>query len=250
MIVRFFSFCLCLLLLSACKKEGSEEDQTALVVITSPDNAPFEFKNTAKGGDEIIGFDMDLVKKLGERLGRPIKVIESDFSALMPSLQSGRADMVISTLGATDERRKSVDFSDPYYQNKSALLVREDSSIDSEKSLSSKVLGVQTGSAHETAGYTWVKTIPQLSIVSLTKVGELVQELKNARIDAIRTEGETARQIAASTPGLKVVFLQIPGEDLVIAFPKGSPWVKVVNEKLKMMKKDIQALATQWLEPQ
>ena len=247
MITRLFHLCFCFVILSGCEKSSPHEDQTPLIIITSPDNPPFEFKDTAKGGDKVIGFDMDVVQKLSERLGRPIQIMEADFSAIIPSLQSGRADMAISTLAATDERRKSVDFSDPYHQYKSALLVLKDSPLESEKKLAGKVLGVQTGSTHETVAYGWVKELPQLSIVSLNKGGELVQELKNQRIDAILTEEETARRIVSATPGIKAVPLESVGEQLVIVFPKGSPWVAPVNEQLKTMDKDIQAIAAQWL---
>jgi len=245
---RFVGVCVCLLALVGCKKSSDQEDITPLIVITSPDNPPFEFKDTAQGGDEVIGFDMDMAQKLSEHLGRPVKIMEADFSAIIPALQSGRADMAISTLSPTPERCKSVDFSDPYYQQDVAFLVLEGCPITSPRGLENKVLGVQMGSTHENTGQALIKKIPALSVVSLNKGGELVQELKNKRIDAILTETCTAQRIAAATPGLKVVPLEIEGEKLAIAFPKGSPWVKVVNEKLKNMQKDLKTLTVKWFK--
>ncbi len=246
--MRFLYLCVGLMILVSCDKAADHDAQTPLVIITSPDNPPFEFKDTAKGGDEVIGFDMDVAHKLSEHLGRPVKIMEADFSAIIPSLQSGRADMAISTIAATDERRKSVDFSDPYYQQELALLVLEDALLETEKHLAGKALGVQTGTTHETLGYKWVKETPPLTIISLSKMGELVQELKNHRVHAVLTEGETARRIASATPGIKAVPLEVKGEELAIVFPKGSPWVAPVNEKLKIMNKDIQNIATKWLK--
>ncbi|MBS0272347.1 MAG: amino acid ABC transporter substrate-binding protein [Proteobacteria bacterium] len=247
MLMRSFYICLSLFLLVACGEKKNQTEEAPLVIITSPDNPPFEFKDTASGGDQVIGFDMDVVHKLGEYLGRPIKIVEADFSALIPSLQSGRADMSISGFFPTEERRKSVDFSDPYYSYKLALLVPESSTLTSEKELNDKKLGVQLGSSHEAMGRKWVETTPGLSLVSLNKIGDLVQELKNGRIQSILIEDTTARNIAATTPGLKVVVLNVPGEALAIAFPKGSSLVTAVNEALKKMKGDIQEIESKWI---
>jgi len=247
MFLRIVGLFLVLISLGGCEKSSPKEEIKPLTVIISPDNPPFEFKETAQAGDQVIGFDVDVVKKLSQHLGRPIKIIEADFAAIIPSLQSGRADMGISTIVATDERRKSVDFSDPYYAHKLALLVPEDSSLTSEKELSNKTLGVQLGSSHEVLAQKWKMTLPGLSLVSLNKGGELVQELKNDRIQAVLTEETTAHKITASTPGLKVIVLEVPGEELVIAFPKGSPWVVPSNQALKAMKEDIEKIADKWV---
>lgn len=248
MLLRIFYVCLSLIFLATCGEKKNSEEQKPLVVITSPDSPPFEFKDTAHGGDKIIGFDIDVAYKLGEYLGHPIKIVEADFSSLIPSLQSGRADLAIAYLYPTSERRKSVDFSDPYYISKVALLVPEASQITVEKDLEGKKLGVQLGTAHETLGHKWAKEFPGISVTSLNKNGELVQELKNGRIQAILLEGIVAQKIAASTPGLKVVVLNVPGDPLAIAFPKGSPWVAPTNEALKKMKGDIQQIEAKWIK--
>lgn len=247
MFIRIVCLCLTLISISGCEKSSQKEEQQPLIVIISPDNPPFEFKETAQAGDQVVGFDVDVVKKLSQHLGRPIKIVEADFAAIIPSLQSGRADIGLSTIVATDERRKSVDFSDPYYAHKLALLVPENSPLTSEKDLSDKKLGVQLGSSHEVLAQKWQTSLPGLSLVSLNKGGELVQELKNGRIQAVLTEETTAHKIAASTPGLKVVVLDVPGEELVIAFPKGSPWVVPTNQALKAMKEDIEKIADKWI---
>lgn len=246
MVSRLFCVWLTLISLVACGEKTNQEAQKPLVVITSPDSPPFEFKDTAQGGDQIIGFDMDVVHKLGEYLGRPIKIVEADFSSLIPSLQSGRADMAIAYISATDERRKSVDFSDPYYMCKLALLVPETSQITSEKDLGDKKIGVQLGSANESIARKWAEDLPGLSVISLNKIGELVQELKNGRLQAVLAEDTVARKIAASVPGIKIVALNVSGEPLAIAFPKGSPFVGPTNEALKKMKGDIQQLESKW----
>jgi arginine/lysine/histidine transporter system substrate-binding protein len=246
--IRLFCIGLYLLSLGGCGEKKNTEAQNPIIVITSPDNPPFEFKDTAQGGDKVIGFDIDVVQKLGEHLGRPIKIVEADFPALIPSLQSGRADMAIAELGATDERRKSVDFSDPYYSNKFSLLVPTDSTLTSKKDLKDKKIGTQLGSTNEAIAQNLEKDTPGLSVTSLSKIGDLVQELKSGRIEAVLIGSTTAHKIAASTPGLKIISLDVPGgEGYSIAFPKGSPLVAPTNEALKKMKGDLEHIAEKWI---
>lgn len=249
MFLRVFFLCFSLLSLVGCGEQKKHpEGQKPLVVIISPDNPPFEFKDTAQAGDKVIGFDVDVIEELGKKLGRPIQIIEADFPSLIPAVQTGRADMAISAIAATAERRKSVDFSDPYYTYKFALLVPEDSKIGSEKDLNGKTIGVQMGSSHEALAEKWKETIPGLSLMSLNNFVSLAQEVKNGRIQAALTEETTAHKIAASTPGLKVVVVDAEGESPAIVFPKGSPWVKPTNEALKAMKGDIKQLETKWFK--
>ncbi|MBY0292051.1 MAG: transporter substrate-binding domain-containing protein [Alphaproteobacteria bacterium] len=247
MLLRAICLCLSLIFLVACGEKKAQDAQKPLIVITSPDSPPFEFKDTARGGDQVIGFDMDVAHKLGEYLGRPVKIVEADFSSLIPSLHSGRADMAIAYLSATDERRKSIDFSEPYYATALALLVPEGSPINSEKDLEGKRLGAQLGSANETLAHQWAKEFPGLSVVSLNKVGDLVQELKSGRLEAVVAEDIVVKKVVAANPGLKVVNLKVTGDPLSIAFPKGSPLVAPTNEALKKMKGDIQEFTSKWL---
>ncbi len=246
MFKRVFCLCLSLVFMASCGEKASDDGKKPIIVITSPDSPPFEFKDTARG-DEVIGFDMDVVHKVGEQLGRPIKVIEADFSTLIPSLQSGRADMAIAYISPTEERSKSVDFSKPYYVTNVSLLVSENSNITSERDLQNVKLGVQLGTANENIAKNWEKDTPDLTLVSLNKIGELVQELKNGRIQAILLEEIVGRKIAKANPGLKVVVLPSLGTPLSIAFPKGSPLVAPTNEALDKMKDEIHQIELKWI---
>lgn len=248
MTLRVLCLGLCLLSLIGCGEKKDTNAPKPLIVITSPDNPPFEFKDTSQGGDKVIGFDIDVIHELGKRLGRPIKIIEADFAGLIPALQAGRADMSIAGFSPTEERKKSVDFSDPYHIDKKALLVLEGSSITSEKDLQNQTIGAQFGSAHEMTANKWAASTPDLKVIALGKIGELVQEVKNGRIQAIVVEDTVAKKIAASTPGLKVIVLTVEGGPSAIAFPKGSALVKPTNDALKAMKGDIDKLEAKWFQ--
>lgn len=247
MVFKFLSIAACFFSLVACGQKKDEGGEKPLVVITSPDNPPYEFKDTAQGGDKIIGLDMDVIEKLSEHLDRPIQVVEADFASVIPSIQSGRADMAIAELAPTEERKKSVDYSIPYYSHKSALIVPINSSISSEHDLQGQKLAVQLGTTHEITGRNLAEKMPNMTLISLNKVGDLVQELKSGRIEAALVAGAVAEKITKSTPGLKVVNINVPPEELVIVFPKGSPLVAPVNEALEKIKDDIKEIESRWI---
>jgi polar amino acid transport system substrate-binding protein len=227
--------------------DSKDDRKPPIIVITSPDNPPFEFKDTAKKGGQVIGFDIDVIKRLSEKMGRPIKIIEAEFNAIIPALKSGRADIGIAGITATEERRKSVDFSMPYYTNKIGLLVPEESALVSEKDLAGRKLGVQLGTTHEVQAKKWRSSMVDLNIIPLNKTGDLVQELKSGRIDAVLLGKTEAQKIANSTIGIKFVPLDVTGESFVIVFPKGSKLVGPVNQALTTMADDVKNFEQKWL---
>ena len=77
-----------------------------LTLATSPDYPPYEFKDTAVSGNEIIGFDIDIAKYITKELGYELKVIGMDFNGLIPALQAKRADFVMAGMTPTAERKK------------------------------------------------------------------------------------------------------------------------------------------------
>jgi len=89
---------------------------------------PFEMTDPA-GNPAGVGVDM--AHALGEFLHRPISIENMPFEGLIPALKTGRIDLIISSMTATDERRKSITFSDPYLNTGLAILVRKDSPIQS-----------------------------------------------------------------------------------------------------------------------
>jgi len=89
---------------------------------------PFEMTD-ASGTPTGVGVDM--AHALGEYLHRPVQIENMPFEGLIPALKTGRIDMIISSMTATDERRKSIDFSDPYLSTGLSILVKKDSPIKS-----------------------------------------------------------------------------------------------------------------------
>ncbi len=76
-------------------QQGSNAQQK-LVMVTSADYPPYEFRDTATGKDEIIGFDVDIAKRIAKELGFQLDIKDTDFNGIIPALQSHRADFAMA----------------------------------------------------------------------------------------------------------------------------------------------------------
>jgi polar amino acid transport system substrate-binding protein len=192
---------------------GGAESGREVTVATSADFAPLSFRKEEKA-TEVVGFEVDMLETLMKNLGWKYKLITSDFNGLIPSVQSGRVDMVVSDVYDTAERDKVVDFVD-YLENSFAVLVRgEDAgTVSSYLDLCGKTMGILTGSAPEVdaakaaskkctdAGKEAIET------KSFPNVAQELPPLGSKRIDAILEEFTSLSYIEKTTEGkFKVAF--------------------------------------------
>lgn len=221
-----------------------------LVLGTSPDYAPYEFLVNKNGKNKTVGMDIDVAQKVADDLHVKLVIKSMDFDALLVGLETGKVDMVISAMSPTDERTKSVDFSDVYYLGGQSILVNKaDAKIyKSKNSFIGKKVGVQTGSLQQTLAK---KQIKNAQITGLTKVPDLVLALKSHKIDGIVAEEPVATAYASNDPEL----VQIDGkfnlgadmQGSAIAFPKNSPTlVAAANKSIAQIKQ--QKLIPQYLK--
>jgi len=221
------------------------QGKKTLTLATSPDYPPYEYKDTAVSGNEIIGFDIDIAKYITQELGYELKVIGTDFNGLIPALQAGRADLVMAGMTPTAERKKNVDFSDLYYEAQNTIVANKGSNLTKAEDLAGKKVGVQLGSIQQEA----VKKMAGVQVASLNKIPDIIQEIKSNRLAAGVIEDTVAKGYAAANPDLE--FNTIPNTEesgSAIAFPKGSRLVPEFNRVLQQMKASgkIQELATKW----
>ncbi|MFA6801735.1 MAG: transporter substrate-binding domain-containing protein [Acholeplasmataceae bacterium] len=107
-----------ILVLNACNR-----DENILRVGMDLQYPPFETVTTA---NEPEGISVDIALAFGEYLGREVEIINTDFSSIIPSIQSGEIDIAIASMSITDARKESVDFSDPYFYFKIITLVNQE----------------------------------------------------------------------------------------------------------------------------
>ncbi|MER0122285.1 transporter substrate-binding domain-containing protein [Streptococcus sp. ZJ93] len=229
--------------LAACggadKSAGKEplekiKEKGTLVVATSPDYAPFEFQTLVDGKNQVVGADILLAEKLAEQLGVKLEVSSMNFDNVLNSVQNGKADIAIAGLSVSEERLKVFDFSDAYYKVKDMLLVKQDvvKSFGSIESLAGKKVAVQKGTTQEIYAKEQLK---DSSIVSLTQVGEAINELKSGQVDAVLLDSPVALGYTSQNKDLAVADIAFPETEAntkAIAMPKDSGALKTEIDKV------------------
>lgn len=152
----------------------AEEKVQPIVIGMELNYPPFEMTDPS---GTPTGVGVDMAHALGEYLHRPIAIENMPFEGLIPALKTGRIDLIISSMTATDERRKSIDFSDPYLSTGLSILVQKKSAIKGIDDLdrSGMTVVVKTGTtsaiyAHDHFKHATVLAFPQDTACALEVV--------------------------------------------------------------------------------
>ena len=176
-----------------------------------------------------------------------------EFDGLVASVSTGKVDMVVAGMTATDERKQSVDFSDPYYVASQVIVVAPDNTdITSAEDLKNdKTVGVVLGYT----GDNIVTNDLQLAEDKVTRANrgiDIVQDVKNGKLDAVVIDSATGKALAKKN-GLKIVEdpQAFETEEYAIAVKKGNTeLLDKINETLSEMKAsgEIEQLAMEYDE--
>ncbi len=118
--------------------------QDTIIIGLDDELPPMGFRDE---NNEIVGFDIDLAKAAAERLGVEVEFQPIDWAAKEIELESGKIDALWNGLTITDERKETMDITDPYLKNRQVIVVKTDSDIQSKADLAGKVVGLQDGSS-------------------------------------------------------------------------------------------------------
>lgn len=246
----FFTMILLIGIVTACgtSEKNNASDKKVLTMATSADYAPFEYVETKKS-DEIIGYDVDLAKAITSKLGYKLKVKDMDFSGLIQALKSGQADFVLAGMTPTEKRKKNVDFSDIYYFAQHMIISKSGSGIQTLDDLKGKTVGAQLGSIQEDKAKEINKQVA-ITIENRDRIPDLIQELKNGRIDAVIIENTVAKGYLSKEKDLKGFTISDDPKEAgsAIALPKNSDLTAKFNKELKKMKEngELEKLNIKW----
>lgn len=229
----------CLLLVAGCSSSatGQAGANKPLRVGMELAYPPFETKD-ASGAPS--GISVDLAKALGEELKRPVMIENIAWDGLIPSLQSGKVDVVISSVAITSRRSDVVAFSDPYAKSYLAFLVGGSSSAKSVDELNKpgRTIAVKKG----TTGEIYVRDkMPSVSVTALSSENAAVAEVVQGKADAFVYDQLTVYRQAEQNGG-QARMMPIPGQEpdsWGIAMKKGDPeLLNQVNSFLKKYRAD------------
>lgn len=154
------------------------QEKKTLVIATDATWPPMEFVNEDK---ELVGFAMDYMKAAAEEGGYDLKIVNAAWDGIFAGLLNNQYDAICSSVTITDERKKSMDFSTPYFTVSQAIIVPKDSTITTLEELKGK----RAGSQISTTGTFAVKSVPDIESVTYDEVGLAVEDLYNGRLDAV-----------------------------------------------------------------
>jgi arginine/lysine/histidine transporter system substrate-binding protein len=227
-----------------------DENKKVLIMGTSADYPPFEYVDTAKS-DQIIGFDVDIANAIAKKLGYKVQVKDIDFNGLIPAIEAGQVDFVLSGMTPTEERKKNVDFSDVYYEAKNMIVSKKDSKIKTIDDLKGKTLGVQLASIQEGEAKKMAETI-DVKVENRNRIPEIVQEIKAGRFDAAMIEDTVAKGYFKKNPDLGGFTMESSEQEAgsAIAFPKDSKLTEDFNNALKELKDsgELNKLVVKWFD--
>ena len=217
------------------KKKGE------IVLGTNAAFPPFEMRK----GDEVIGVDAEIAKKIADKLGVKLKVEDMDFDGLINALNAKQVDFIAAGLTVRPDREEQVLFTDKYFKAVQKIIVREgDTEIKGAKDLKGKAIGVQKG----TTGAIVAEEDYTKNVVRFNNGPEAAIDLKNGRLDAVLIDNLPARMIAEQNPGLVVLDEKAADdEEYAMAVRKSDKDLqKVINEVLSELQSS--SRIDEWVE--
>jgi polar amino acid transport system substrate-binding protein len=222
-----------------------------LVMGTNAAFPPFEYTTSQGLVGEFDGIDVAIAKQIADDMGKELEVEDMEFDGLVAAVSSGKVDMVIAGMTMTEERQQNVDFSDPYFVASQVMVVAPDNEdiTKAEDLKNDKTVGVVLGYTGDGI-VTDDLEIAEDKITRANRGLDIVQDVKNGKLDAVVIDSATGRALAEKN-GLKVI--EDPDvfetEEYAIAVKKGNTeLLDQINSTLAQMQADgtIDELAVQY----
>ena len=229
---------LSMLVFTACGQEKKAAN-SVIHVGTNAEFPPFEYIDE---NGEIAGFDVAVMKAIGEEMGYDVEFTNMEFKSLTASLKTGGLDAVAAGMTITEDRKQSVDFSDGYYEATQCIVVSKDSPVTAMKDLEGKKIAVQEGTTGDlmvTPG-TDDSVLTDSTVKRFKKGSDAIIELKNGGVDAVVIDKAPAeRFVSLNEDSLKCVQDSEASEVYGIAVQKGNTkLLNDINEGLKKIKEN------------
>lgn len=235
------------LALGACGGQSKEASASASAPAADPNKvyrvamnaefAPFESLDSA---GKIEGFDVDLMNAMAKAGNFKVEFKHQPWDNLFPSLNNGDVDVVMSGVTITDDRKKSMDFTDPYFEITQVVLVPQGKTVASSEDLKKLTkVGVVTG-------YTGDFSVSKLlgndnpKIARFETVPLVVKELENGGLDAVVSDSAVIANYVKNNPTKGMNFVTLPDFDVEhygIATRKGdAATIQMLNDALKKVR--------------
>ncbi|SFQ82760.1 polar amino acid transport system substrate-binding protein [Halopseudomonas formosensis] len=192
---------------------------------------PFnEIDNTGKA----VGFDLDIAHALCEKMGAECSVVTSDWDGIIPALNTRRFDFLVASMSITEERKRAVDFTDPYYTNKLQFVAPKNSDFKVDNDyLKGKTIGAQRATI---AGQWLEENLGDVVTIRLYDTQENAYlDMASGRIDGVLADVFVQYEWLQSDAGANFELKGEPvfdDDQIGIAVRKGDPLRERLNKAL------------------
>lgn len=200
---------------------------------------PMEFLNDQKA---IVGYSVDYLTAAGKEAGFTPVIKNTAWDGIFAGLAAGKYDAISSSVSITDKRKKAMDFSEPYYTVRQAVIVNKESGIKGVADLKGKKVGGQIG----TTGYFAIKDIDGAEAKSYDEVGLAMEDLNIGRIDAVICDDPVAANYALDKYKENLEIVEVIKTDAVENY--GFAVRKGDTETLELINKGIEAVKAKGID--
>jgi len=228
-----------LIVAAACGSDETGEysliAEDTLTVCTDSPYPPMEFEENG----EFTGFDIELMRAIGDELGLSVNVVNTGFDGITSGLamESGECDIAAASITINAEREANIDFSDPYFSGDQSLLAASEMGFSSLGDLDGKNLGVQTGTTGEIYAN---ENAAGANIVSYENPGDLITALQAGEVDAVLQDIVVNGEAALNDDALSIIETY-PTEEfygLAVREEGKEKLLEAVNDALAKFKSD------------
>ena len=210
---------------------GAKKNENVITVATNAEFPPFEYFE----GEEIVGADIDMLYAIAEKIGKEVEITHIDFDAALTGAATGKYDIALSGITASEERKKNMAFTDAYYKASQAIIVMADSEIKAAADLAGKTISCQEG----TTGEQYLLD-NEYNIQSFKTGAEAISALTTAKVDAVVIDNAVAKALSEKQEGKTIVLEEaLTQENYAIATKKGNTeLVEKINAALAELEAD------------
>ncbi len=225
-------------------------DLAGRAITVAIENAYIPFNYLRLDNGKAEGWDYDALAEICKRLNCKADFKEIAWDGMITAVSQGQFDMAADGITITEERAKTVDFSDGYIAINQRIMVGKDdttfTNIDSFKNSTTAKLGTQKGTTNYDEA---VKLVGEARVVAFDTFGDAVQALIAKDVDGVVIDDTAgAGYVGVNADKIKLLDGTLVGQELGFVFPKGSALVKPFNDALAAMKADgsLAAINKKW----
>jgi polar amino acid transport system substrate-binding protein len=202
-------------LLTACAPKAPASQWEAIEkagkikIGTSADYPPFEYVDE---GGQFAGFDVEIMKAVGQKLGVEVEIVDMPFDSLIAAVQEGKIDMSVAAFNYSEERDQVVDFTIAYYNAEDGYLVKSDfaDTISAPEDIANYIVAAGTGTTQDG----WIQEnlvdtglLPASNYFKYDRIDQAALDVRSGRVDVLMAEAAVVKSFEKEIGGLKVAYV-------------------------------------------